>query len=102
MAVLFAKEKFAGQAAEKLEAAEDVPSNEVINGTEKTAKSANRTVKATDSNDEVAEANAKAADGNAVATEANAKATDGTVKAADGNSQRKKRRQILQHCWNTR
>ncbi len=88
MAVIFAKEKFAGQATDKLEAAEDTLRNEAINGK----------IKTTDGNAEASDRNVKATDGIVKAAEENAKTADGTVRTADetvkttdGTSQRNKR-----------
>lgn len=65
MAVIFAKEKFAGQTTDKLETAEDASYNEIIN--------------------------VKAAEETAKVTEETAEATDGTARIADGNSQPEKK-----------
>lgn len=97
MAVIFAKEKFAGQTSDKLEAAEDASYNEIINGKEGTVKAAEETVKVTEETAEATDGIVRTADGTIKATDGNAEAaeetagTAGTIKVTDRNSQRQKK-----------
>ncbi len=96
MAVIFAKEKFAGQAADKSEAAEVAEG--IVKAADGNAEAADGTDEAADGTDEAAgetektaDGKTKTTDGNDEAAEENAKATDETVKTTDGTSQRNKR-----------
>ncbi len=89
MAVTFAKEKFAGQAADKLEAAEVAEG--IVKAADGNAEAADGTVEAAGETEKTADGKTKTTDGNDEAAEENAKATDETVKTTDGTLQRNKR-----------
>lgn len=89
MAVIFAKEKFAGQAADKSEAAEVAEG--IVKAADGNAEAADGTDEAAGETEKTADGKTKTTDGNDEAAEENAKATDETVKTTDGTSQRNKR-----------